>query len=93
MIPLPHRHPERGWFSIPGEMARFGVTEGIVRRWISTGVVRATRADFGTHRNVYWLEGDRRRHGGPAGRAYPSPPTVVIVICEVLAYRSVLRAK
>ena len=58
MILLPHRHPERGWFSIPGAMARFGVTEGIVRRWISTGVVRATRADFGTHRNVYWLEID-----------------------------------
>ncbi|HEX7792700.1 MAG TPA: hypothetical protein VF456_00035 [Vicinamibacterales bacterium] len=73
MISLPHRHPERGWFSIPGAMARFGVTEGIVRRWIADGVVRATRADFGTHRNVYWLEIDDATEAQLAARIRHRP--------------------
>jgi DNA invertase Pin-like site-specific DNA recombinase len=56
--PLPHRHPERGWFSIPGAMARFGVNESMVRRWIVHGLVRTTQSDFGQHRNVRWLDID-----------------------------------
>lgn len=58
MLPLPHQHPEHGWLSIPGAMARLGVCESTVRRWIAVGVVRARRADFATHRNVYWLDID-----------------------------------
>ena len=57
MHPLPHQHPD-GRFSLPGAMARFDATENIVRRWIAQGLVTATRADFGTHRNVYWLDID-----------------------------------
>ena len=58
MLPLPHQHPEHGWFSLPGAMARFHVSESTVRRWIAQQLVRTTRADFGTHRNVHWLEID-----------------------------------
>jgi uncharacterized protein YndB with AHSA1/START domain len=58
MLPLPHRHPEHGWFSITGAMAHFGVCESTARRWITDGVVRALRADYATHRNVYWLKID-----------------------------------
>ena len=43
---------------MPGAMARLGVSEAIVRGWIKTGVVTVARADFGTHRNVYWLHID-----------------------------------
>lgn len=57
MPPLPQRHPD-GRYSVPGAMARLGVSEAIVRGWIKTGVVTVTRADFGTHRNVYWLDID-----------------------------------
>lgn len=58
MRPLPHQHPEHGWYSIPGVIAQLGVSESKVRRWIAQGRVRVTRADFGTHRNVYWLDID-----------------------------------
>lgn len=57
MPPLPHRHPD-GRYSVPGAMARFGVGEGVVHRWIRQGLVTASRADFGTHRNVHWLDID-----------------------------------
>lgn len=59
MPPLPHRHPETGWYSVPGAMARFRVGENVVRRWIAQRLVQATRADFGTHRNVFWLDIDK----------------------------------
>lgn len=39
-------------------MARFGVSENMVHRWIKQGIVSATRAKFGTHRSVYWLDID-----------------------------------
>jgi DNA invertase Pin-like site-specific DNA recombinase len=55
--PLPHRHPD-GRYSVPGLVARLGVSEAIVHGWIKRGVLPATRADFGTHQNVYWLEID-----------------------------------
>ena len=55
---MPNEHPDHGWLSINGAMARFGVCESTVRRWIADGVVRALRADFATHRKVYWLEID-----------------------------------
>lgn len=58
MHPLPHRHPDGRRYSVPGAMARFGVSEQVVRRWIQQGLVAATREDFGTHRNVYWFEID-----------------------------------
>lgn len=56
--PLPHRHPEHGWFSIPGAMAHFGVSENVVRRWIAQGLVRSTQSDFAQHHNVRWLDID-----------------------------------
>jgi len=72
MLPLPHRHPD-GRYSVPGAMARFGVSENVVRRWIKGGLITASRADFGTHRNVYLLDideatadrlmGRKHRHG------------------------------
>ena len=43
---------------MPGAAARFGVTETVVFGWIRRGLVKFTRADFGTHRNVYWLDID-----------------------------------
>jgi hypothetical protein len=54
MRPLPLQHPD-GRFSVPGAAARFGVSRNVVRSWIKQGLVTATRADFGTHRNVCWL--------------------------------------
>jgi DNA invertase Pin-like site-specific DNA recombinase len=57
-LPLPHQHPQHGWLSIAGAMARFSVCESTVRRWIADGTVRATRGNFATHRNVYWLHID-----------------------------------
>jgi hypothetical protein len=58
MRPLPYQHPDDGRYSIPGAMAHFGVTENVVRAWIRQGLVRASRADYGTHRGAYWLEID-----------------------------------
>jgi DNA invertase Pin-like site-specific DNA recombinase len=55
--PLPHRHPD-GRYSVPGAAARFGVSHNVVRWWIEHGLVPAARADFGTHRNVHWLDID-----------------------------------
>jgi hypothetical protein len=63
MPPLPHRHPETGRYSVPGAMARFRVVESTVRLWIKRGLVSTTRADFGTHRNVYWLDIDKTTAG------------------------------
>jgi hypothetical protein len=57
MPPLPHQHPD-GRYSVPGAAARFGVSHNVVRAWIKKGLVSASRADFGTHRNVYWLDID-----------------------------------
>jgi len=74
MPPLPHQHPDGRW-SIPGAMARFGVGETVVRNWIKQGTVKALRADYGTHRAVYWLEIDKAtaarlvKRSGPGARA------------------------
>lgn len=57
MPPLPHRHPD-GRYSVPGAAAHFGVSRAIVYRWINKGLVPTTRADYGTHRNAYWLDID-----------------------------------
>jgi len=57
MPPLPHQDAD-GRYSVPGAMARFGVSQGIVYRWIKQGLVKASRADHGTHRDVYWLDID-----------------------------------
>jgi DNA invertase Pin-like site-specific DNA recombinase len=55
MPPLPHRRPD-GRYSVPGAVARFGVSRSIVYGWIRRGLVPATRGDFGTHRDIYWLD-------------------------------------
>ncbi len=57
MPALPHRHAD-GRYSVPGAAARFGVTTSAVYFWIGRGLVTASRADFGTHREVYWLDID-----------------------------------
>jgi len=57
MPALPHRHPD-GRYSVPGAAARFGVTHSAVYFWIERGLVTGSRADFGTHREVYWLDLD-----------------------------------
>jgi hypothetical protein len=57
MHPLPHRHPD-GRYSVPGAAARFGVSRNVIRAWIRRGLVRGTRGDFGTHRDVHWLDID-----------------------------------
>ena len=57
MPPLPHRYPD-GRYSVPGVIAQFGVSENTVRKWIKRGLVCVSRADFGTHRNAYWLDID-----------------------------------
>lgn len=68
MRPLPFRHPD-GRYSVPGAMARCGVSAGTIYRWIEQGLIPATRSDFGTHRNVFWLDMEaaqvarRRRRG------------------------------
>lgn len=80
MPPLPHQHPD-GRYSVPGAAARFGVSHDVVRRWITQGLVRTSRADFGTHRQAYWLDIDdvtaarltarkanAKKHGRPRGR-------------------------
>lgn len=55
--PLPHRHPD-GRYSVPGAAACFEVSRNVVRWWIRHGHVTVVRADFGTHRNVCWLDID-----------------------------------
>jgi DNA invertase Pin-like site-specific DNA recombinase len=57
MRPLPQQHPD-GRYSVPGAAARFGVSRSVVRSWIKQGLVTGSRADFGTHRGVYWLHID-----------------------------------
>ena len=81
MPPLPHQHPD-GRYSVPGAAARFGVSHDVVRAWIKQGLVTASRADFGTHRQVHWLHIDdvaavrlaarkatAKKHGRPKGVA------------------------
>jgi hypothetical protein len=57
MPPLPHKHPD-GRYSVPGAAAKFDVSHNVIRAWIKKGLVVGTRADFGTHRNVVWLDID-----------------------------------
>ena len=57
MAPLPQSRPD-GRYSVPGAAAHFGVSRGIVYRWIKQGLVPACRGDFGTHRDVYWIDID-----------------------------------
>lgn len=57
MPALPERHPD-GRYSVPGAAIRFGVTHSAVYFWIQRGLVTGSRADFGTHRDVYWLDID-----------------------------------
>lgn len=57
MPPLPHRD-SHGRYSVPGAAARFGVHRNAVYGWIKSGLVSASRGDFGTHRDVYWLDID-----------------------------------
>jgi DNA invertase Pin-like site-specific DNA recombinase len=56
-FPLPHLYPD-GRYSVPGVMARFGVSEAMVHRWIQDGIIRTSRADFGTSRNAHWIDID-----------------------------------
>jgi DNA invertase Pin-like site-specific DNA recombinase len=58
LLPLPHRHPDGGHYSVPGLMARFGVPKHIVHGWIRRGVIQGTRSDYGSHRDVYWFDID-----------------------------------
>jgi len=37
---------------------RFHVSDGVVRRWIKRGLVRATRENYESHTRVYWVELD-----------------------------------
>ena len=55
--PLPAKDAE-GRYSVPGAAAHFGVSHGVVYRWIKLGRVGTRRADFGPHRQVYWLDID-----------------------------------
>jgi DNA-binding transcriptional MerR regulator len=43
---------------VPGAAARFGVSRNVIRAWIRRGLVRGTRGDFGTHRDVHWIDID-----------------------------------
>jgi DNA-binding transcriptional MerR regulator len=58
MPPLPHQHPD-GRYSVPGAAARFGVSRAVIRAWIKQELVTTSRSDFGTHRQVYWLDIDK----------------------------------
>jgi gamma-glutamylcyclotransferase (GGCT)/AIG2-like uncharacterized protein YtfP len=84
MPPLPHQHPD-GRYSVPGAAVRFGVSHGVVRAWIKQGLVTTSRADFGSHRQAYWLDIDEvtaarltarkataKMHGRPRGAATKS---------------------
>jgi uncharacterized protein YndB with AHSA1/START domain len=55
MHPLPHRHPD-GRYSVPGAAARCGVSQAVIHAWIKKGLLIGSRADFGTHHDVHWLE-------------------------------------
>lgn len=57
MPPLPHRHPD-GRYSVPGAAEKFGVSKNVIRAWIKKGMVVESRGDFGTHRDVIWLDID-----------------------------------
>jgi hypothetical protein len=51
---LPDRHPLTGHYSAPGAARRFGVTVGVVKHWIDSGVVKAERKRFGRYA-ARWL--------------------------------------
>ncbi len=55
--PLPDRHPD-GRYSIRGAMKRFGVHSTKVRRWITRGMVEATRENFEWCNGAWWLSID-----------------------------------
>ncbi len=52
--PLPERYPD-GRYSIAGAAKLFDVSEAVVRRWISKGIVQGQRKDFEIHRKVWWI--------------------------------------
>jgi DNA invertase Pin-like site-specific DNA recombinase len=60
MPPLPEQDPQ-GRYSVPGAEARFGISRGKLYRWIQAGLVSAIRADYGTHRDVYWIQLDEAK--------------------------------
>ena len=72
MLPLPIQDPQ-GRYSVPGAEALLGVNRGKIYRWIRDGRLKAFRADFGTHRDVYWIDLDdatiaELRRGGQPSR-------------------------
>jgi hypothetical protein len=74
--PVPDRHPD-GRYSVPGAARCFGVSQGIVRRWIAHGAVSAGREDFERHRAVWWLvmdEATAARLKAAGGRRAPRRP-------------------
>jgi excisionase family DNA binding protein len=57
MPPLPVQDPQ-GRYSVPGAEVVLGVNRGTIYRWIQEGRLTASRADFGSHRDVYWIDLD-----------------------------------
>jgi hypothetical protein len=57
MPPLPAQDPQ-GRYSVPGAESLLGVGRGTIYRWIQEGLLKADRADYGTHRDVYWIQLD-----------------------------------
>jgi DNA invertase Pin-like site-specific DNA recombinase len=51
---LPDRHPETGYYSIPGAARRFGVTVNIVKHWVERGLVRIIHQRYERY-NARWL--------------------------------------
>lgn len=55
--PLPDRHPETGWYSVPGAARRFGVPTKTIRNWARRGLVPAHTQRFGRY-DARWLDID-----------------------------------
>jgi DNA invertase Pin-like site-specific DNA recombinase len=70
MPPLPVQDPQGRYF-VPGAEALLGVSRGIIYRWIQNGRLKASRADFGTHRDVYWIHLDDATIADLRQRAQP----------------------
>jgi len=71
MPPLPVQDPQ-GRYSVPGAASLLGVGRGVIYRWIQKGLLKADRADHGTHRDVYWIHLDDATMVELRKRAQPS---------------------
>ena len=69
-LPLPERR-EDGLYSMRGVCRRFGVTVVAIMGWMTKGLLKGHRDDYGTHRNAWWFDLDDATVGRIEARKHP----------------------